>query len=167
MSNTIGLIILLEPFTCGAELTRFNYVNIMAADAVVCDTECSPERVALQMPGSIAQECAGASLATAGVSTQEWVSLCVWHRWVWTSWVAGCRRPWVALSGLREWPWVGPEDSLRQLWSATIGVISGDYVRPVKWAVCCDLWVTVPDGVVRECIWTMARAGSNGACLVS
>ena len=41
-------------------------------------------------------------------------------------------------------------------------------VRPVvKWAVCCELWVTVPDGVVRECIWAMARAGSNGECLVS
>ena len=98
---------------------------------VVCDTECSPERVALQMPGSIAQECAGASLATAGVSTQEWGSLCVWRRWVRTSWEAVCRRPWVALSGLRAWPWVVPESGLREafvkrgvqrLWSATRGL---------------------------------------------
>ena len=49
---------------------------------VVCDTECSPERVALQMPRSIAQECAGASVATAGVLSREPVSLCVWCRWV-------------------------------------------------------------------------------------
>ena len=40
-------------------------------------TECSPEPVVLQMPGSIAQECAGASVAMAGVSTQEWGSLCL------------------------------------------------------------------------------------------
>ena len=37
--------------------------------SVVRRTECSPESVALQMPGSIARECAGASVATAGVST--------------------------------------------------------------------------------------------------
>ena len=37
--------------------------------SVVRCTECSPESVALQMPGSIVRECAGASVATAGVST--------------------------------------------------------------------------------------------------
>ena len=52
-------------------------------------------------------------------------------------------RPCVALSGLREWPWVGPKSGLREAvvkryhWR-----YQWIYVRPVKWAVCCDLWVT-------------------------
>ena len=71
-------------------------------------------------------------------------------------------------SGLRAWPWVGPESGLREAFVKRYHWrYQWIYVRSVKWAVCCELWVTVPDGVVRECIWAMARAGSNGECLVS
>ena len=48
-------------------------------------TEWSPERVPLQMPWSIVCECAGASVATAGVLTRGSCSLCVCRRWVQTS----------------------------------------------------------------------------------
>ena len=125
-------------------------------DGVVRRTECSPESVALQMPGSIARECAGASVATAGVSTWELLSLCVWRRWVRTSWEAECRRPWVALSGLRAWPWVGPESGLREafvkhgvqrLWSATRGVVCD------LSTVSCDRVSRCHDGVVYVWLW--------------
>ena len=110
---------------------------------VVWDTECSPEQVALQMPGSIARGCAVASVATAGVSTQEWGSLCVWRRWVRTSWEAECRRPWVALSGLRAWPWVGPERGICEAWSTTL-VERYQRIVYVQCVCVSDLWTPVP-----------------------
>ena len=120
---------------------------IVISTHVVRRTECPPESVALQMPGSIARECAGASVATAGVSTWELLSLCVWRRWVRTSWEAECRRPWVALSGLRAWPWVGPESGLREafvkrgvqrLWSATRGLCTSSVCVCVS-----DMWAPI------------------------
>ena len=62
--------------------------------------------------------------------------MCVWRRWVLTSWVAECRRPWVALSGLREWPWVGPESSLMGNWEC----YQRSCVRPVN----SELWPCEP-----------------------
>ena len=186
-------------FTC-QELGQSN-------PSVVWDTKCSPERVALQMPGSTLPECAGASAVTAGILTQERESLCAclsgtssrpcdggclsrhlqeaagcsprqWPhrslpvssrprpgprcRWARTSWVIECRRLWVALSGLREWPWVGPEGGLRETFVEfrTLPELFL-YVRPVCES---DLWVPIPDSVVCECVWAIARAGSNGEC---
>ena len=123
--------------------------------AVVRCMECSPESMVLQMPGSLAQECTGASVAIVGVSTRELWSLCVWHQWVPASWVAECRRPWEVLSGLRE---CGHESTLRVAWGAFVkryqrtassaGILASQSEMPTHqecFGVGQFVWETPPD----------------------
>ena len=77
------------------------------AITVVRLMECSPDRVGIQIPGRTLRECAGASMAMAGVLTQEPWSLCLMPMRpdVLSGWVP-TEQPW-------EWLWVGPEGRLR------------------------------------------------------
>ena len=119
-------------------------------EAVARCTECSPESVALQTPGSIAQECAGAPVAKAGVLSREPVSLCDWCQWVRTSirsdWVSNtvCGResaPRVAVSRPGDWRyWERRCQELRTTWSATkwccVRPVNSE-LRPVRAGVMC------------------------------
>ena len=110
--------------------------------------ECSPELVALEMPGNTLCELAGAPMATTVVLIQDRVYLCAWHQWVQMSWAAESQRPWVAQIG-----WESGHESVQRVawvavswaecyaiykWSATRGVLHdrSSVLWPVNDGIC-------------------------------